>query len=32
VEYIREQRDTFSMLNEQEKIAFIQHYLEHMME
>ena len=32
VDYIREQRDTFSMLNEQEKIAFIQHYLEHMME
>ena len=32
VDYIREQRDTFSMLNEQEKIAFIQHYMEHMME
>ena len=32
VDYIREQRDTFSTLNEQEKIAFIQHYLEHMME
>ena len=32
VDYLREQRDTFNTLNEQEKIAFVQRYLENMIE
>ena len=32
VDYLREQRDTFNTLGEQEKIAFIQRYLENMIE
>jgi len=32
VDYLREQRDTFNALGEQEKIAFIQRYLENMIE
>ena len=32
VDYLRAQRDTFNTLSEQEKIAFIQRYLENMIE